>query len=66
MSLLFSSPLPLHEIWENQWDMQQVIHNGDSYRLYPGIKNVTVGIIDSGIDINHPDLKDTFHLDLKI
>ncbi|MED1612579.1 S8 family serine peptidase [Bacillus paranthracis] len=46
--------------------MQQVIHNGDSYRLYPGIKNVTVGIIDSGIDINHPDLKDTFHLDLKI
>ncbi|MGR5939488.1 S8 family peptidase [Bacillus pacificus] len=36
--------------------MQQVTHNGDSYRLYPGTKNVTVGIIDSGIDINHPDL----------
>lgn len=53
-----NSPVPLNEIWENQWDMQQITHNGDSYILYPGTKNVTVGIIDSGIDINHPDLKD--------
>lgn len=61
-----SLPLPLNEIWENQWDMQQVTHNGDSYRLYPGTKNVTVGIIDSGIDINHPDLKDNISPGSKI
>ncbi|MBO1582858.1 S8 family serine peptidase [Bacillus sp. XF8] len=53
-----NSPVPLNEIWENQWDMQQITHNGDSYSLYSGTKNVTVGIIDSGMDINHPDLKD--------
>lgn len=46
--------------------MQQVTHNGDSYRLYPGTKNVTVGIIDSGIDINHPDLKDNISPGSKI
>lgn len=28
-----NSPVPLNEIWENQWDMQQITHNGDSYIL---------------------------------
>lgn len=38
-----------------QWDMA-IIHAGtDSYKLATG-KGVTVGVIDSGVDFNHPDI----------
>ncbi|MCU4986735.1 S8 family peptidase [Bacillus thuringiensis] len=43
--------------WGQQWDMKQITHNGDSYKIFPGSKNAVVGIIDSGLDIDHPDLK---------
>ncbi|PFF16230.1 peptidase S8, partial [Bacillus anthracis] len=36
--------------WAQQWDMKQVTHNGDSYKIFPGSKNAVVGIIDSGVD----------------
>ncbi|ANN35630.1 peptidase S8 (plasmid) [Bacillus thuringiensis serovar coreanensis] len=51
---IFSKP----SLWDVQWDMQSVTHNGESYNVFSGTKKVSVGIIDSGIDINHPDLKD--------
>ncbi|MBR9656984.1 peptidase S8 [Bacillus cereus] len=44
-------------LWENQWDMKKVTNDGKSYDVFSGSKNVTVGIIDSGVDSNHPDLK---------
>ncbi|MGG3390124.1 S8 family serine peptidase [Bacillus anthracis] len=44
-------------LWDKQWDMHGVTNNGESYKIYSGSKNVTVGIIDSGLDIEHPDLK---------
>ncbi|AET70541.1 subtilisin-like serine protease [Desulfosporosinus orientis DSM 765] len=56
----------IHSYWDYQWDIQRVTHNGDSYALETGgvenlngtvIHKATVGIIDSGIDLNHPDLK---------
>ncbi|WP_267379943.1 S8 family serine peptidase [Bacillus sp. GM_Baccil_2] len=40
-----------------QWDMDKVTNNGESYKIFPGTKNVGVAIIDSGLDIEHPDLK---------
>lgn len=51
--------------WDYQWDIQRITHNGDSYALETGgveingtvIHKAIVGIIDSGIDFNHPDLK---------
>ncbi|AFQ45959.1 S8 family serine peptidase [Desulfosporosinus meridiei] len=52
--------------WDYQWDIQRITHNGDSYALETGgvenldgtvIHKAVVGIIDSGIDFNHPDLK---------
>jgi lantibiotic leader peptide-processing serine protease len=55
--------------WNYQWDIQKVTHGGDSYKLETGgTKNAdgtvthkaVVGVIDSGIDANHPDLKGNF------
>lgn len=40
-----------------QWDIKKVTNDGESYKLGTGNHNVVVGIIDSGIDENHPDLK---------
>lgn len=40
-----------------QWDIKRVTNNGESYKLGTGNHNVVVGIIDTGIDQNHPDLK---------
>ncbi|WP_034142453.1 S8 family serine peptidase [Desulfosporosinus sp. BICA1-9] len=52
--------------WDYQWDIQRITHNGDSYDLETGgvkslngtvIHKAIVGIIDTGIDFTHPDLK---------
>ncbi|WP_259418174.1 S8 family peptidase [Bacillus toyonensis] len=64
------NPIPIDTpisstMWEKQWDMHKITHNGESYKLFSGTKNVTVGIIDSGLDINHPDLKNNIVLGSK-
>jgi lantibiotic leader peptide-processing serine protease len=55
--------------WNYQWDMQRITKNGESYQLESGgMKNsngtvahkAVVGVIDTGIDANHPDLKANF------
>ncbi|WP_026691950.1 S8 family serine peptidase [Peribacillus kribbensis] len=54
--------------WSQQWDMQKLTHNKDSYKIETGGAKVNgnvnhkavVGIIDSGIDADHPDLKANF------
>ncbi|EJR53700.1 hypothetical protein IIM_02343 [Bacillus cereus VD107] len=46
-----------NSLWNKQWDMHEITNNGESYKIYSGSKNVTVGIIDSGLDMEHPDLK---------
>ena len=45
------------KLWEKQWDMQKITNNGESYKISEGTHNTTVGIIDSGINKQHPDLK---------
>lgn len=39
------------------WDIQKVTNNYRSYDIEKGNHEVKVGIIDSGIDVTHPDLK---------
>lgn len=43
-----------------QWDIKRVTNNGESLKLESGNHNVVVGIIDSGVDVSHPDLINNF------
>ena len=51
-----NDPLYSRERWENdQWGIKQIQIEA-AWDITTGTNNVTVGIIDSGIDANHPDL----------
>ncbi|MBT2691034.1 S8 family serine peptidase [Bacillus sp. ISL-47] len=51
---------------ELQWDIKQVTNNGKSWDLPGGTgktasgEDIVVGVIDTGIDYTHPDLKDNY------
>ncbi|WLR56766.1 S8 family serine peptidase [Mesobacillus subterraneus] len=48
------------------WDIKQVTNNGESWNLPGGTglsvdgEDIVVGVIDTGIDYNHPDLKENY------
>lgn len=50
----------------SQWDIKQVTNNGESWKLPGGTgkpvsgDDIVVGVIDTGIDYNHPDLKNNY------
>lgn len=44
-------------LWNLQWDMKKVTNNGKSYEISEGSMNTVIGIIDSGIYTDHPDLQ---------
>ena len=47
---------------DKQWDMRMIDATpSGSYRVNQGRRGVLVGIIDSGIDGNHPDLRENFN-----
>jgi subtilisin family serine protease len=46
-----------------QWDMA-LIHAGDESYAHATGKGVTVGVIDSGVDLTHPDIAPNLDLDL--
>ncbi len=46
--------------WNYQWDIKRVTNNNESFNLESGNHDVIVGIIDSGVNINHPDLIENF------
>lgn len=62
------NPGPDGTYWSLQWDMQHLTNNKKSYGIETGgtesngkvVHKAVVGIIDSGIDAEHPDLKANF------
>jgi len=46
-------------LWEAQWDMKQITGDKLSYSLHQANKGTVVAIIDSGINDEHQDLKDS-------
>ncbi|MEU5876983.1 S8 family serine peptidase [Spirillospora sp. NPDC047279] len=45
-----------------QWDMKQINATAKgSYKVEPGDRRVTVGVIDTGVDGSHPDIKPNFN-----
>lgn len=44
-------------LWNLQWDMKKITNDGRSYGISEGSKQTVVGIIDSGVHSDHPDLK---------
>lgn len=43
-----------------QWDIKQVTENGASWKVSKGSHRTVVGIIDTGVNANHQDLKGNF------
>lgn len=43
--------------WRFQWDIRQVTGEGRSFELGTGSHDVVVGVVDTGIDAGHPDLR---------
>ncbi|WP_261131654.1 S8 family serine peptidase [Bacillus sp. Marseille-Q3570] len=61
-------PVPVGEsIWEAgwQWDIERVTNKGASHAVSSGSKDVVVGVIDTGFDFDHPDLKNNIVPDSK-
>lgn len=54
-----------HIFWDYQWDMKYVTNNGESYKLYQPSKNVSIGVVDSGVMEEHPDLVNSLGSHLK-
>ncbi|MGG3805397.1 S8 family serine peptidase [Metabacillus fastidiosus] len=46
----------IYDPW--RWDINKVTSNGESYAIQKGNHQVKIGIVDSGLDVNHPALKD--------
>lgn len=40
-----------------QWDVKRITNDFKSHEIIPGNHETVVGVIDTGLDFNHPDLK---------
>ena len=62
-SVQVSTGQPAEPLGSEQWDMTQIgATPTGSYRTERGSKAVKVGILDSGVDMTHPDIAANFDL----
>ena len=43
-------------MWPLQWDVQRITENGKSYDVHTGSHDTVVAVLDTGINLQHPDL----------
>jgi lantibiotic leader peptide-processing serine protease len=54
-SSISTANAPLFDYY--QWDIKRLTNDGATFAEHSGSHDIVVGIIDSGIDLNHPDLQ---------
>ncbi|MCX7569112.1 S8 family serine peptidase [Tumebacillus sp. DT12] len=48
---------PTQNYYDYQWDVKRVTNDFKSFDLHKGNHETVVGVIDTGLDFNHPDLR---------
>ena len=48
--------IPNDPYWDRQWYARQ-IHLPEAWSLSAGARPVTIAVIDAGVDVTHPDLR---------
>ncbi|GEM_PF-1596720 len=61
---LSTPTIPDDPRWERQWYLRQ-IHAPEAWSVTTGTRNVIVAVIDGGVDITHPDLRDNMWVNEK-
>ncbi|MBY6037280.1 S8 family serine peptidase [Fictibacillus nanhaiensis] len=54
---------PNQNYHDYQWDVKRITNDFESFTINKGNKETVVGIIDTGLDFAHPDLKDNADLE---
>ncbi|MCM3731184.1 S8 family serine peptidase [Fictibacillus nanhaiensis] len=52
-----SIPQDAPNYYDYQWDVKRITNDFKSHDINPGDHDTVVGVIDTGLDFNHPDLK---------
>jgi hypothetical protein len=55
---------PNDPFWERQWYLRQ-IHMPEAWRVTTGSRNVVVAILDGGVDLTHPELRENVWTNLE-
>lgn len=52
-----TAPSPAKGLADNAWAPHERVHAPEAHKLEPGDERVTVGLVDTGVSIGHPELQ---------